>query len=422
MVLAVALFLAAQAGVLAAQNEAEGAKGTVAGMVVYSDTKTPARLAQVTLMKLAPAGARVQTADEVAGSSLKNLMGACGLSCITSTGLDGRFVLTDVPVGRYIVLAGQSGALNPLARLDMGALNQAGIMEVSEDQLKPILADLAVVTVAGAKPAEVTVNLTHGASIAGTLSYDDGSPAVGVRLHLLNKTRTGSYEEPGMMSLGAAAVNATILGYNTDDQGRFRIAGLPAGSYALRAELPLGAIKNLAKNLKGLLAMGMAAGNNGMKAGNMASMLGDGLSVFSGNVLFKKDLKPLQVGENEQMSSADIVIPLGAMHSISARVVDASTGHPLDVARLILLDAEGKETLRSGFVDDDGSCTFDYVPEGLYTLRAADGMDTSQMGKMLDLGFDPKKAVRYASVDTKIQVSGDVSGVLLQVGRIESKN
>lgn len=408
---------------LAGQEKADekSPKGSVIGHVVYVDTKAPARLAQVMLMKLVPAGAKTMSADEMGQLSLKKLMAGCGLDCITTTGLDGRFELTGIPVGRYLVLAGQAGAVNPLSRLDLGALNAAGSMEVSEDQVKGVLSDLTVVTVEAGKTPDVTVNLNHGATIGGMLTYDDGSPAVGVRVHLLSRTKSGEFAEPNLMSLGGASSNATLLGYTTDDQGRFRIAGLMPGNYALRAEVPLSAVKNLTKNLKGMLTMGMANPGGKSSVAALGSMMGDGLSVYSGNVLSKKDLRPIDLAENEQLSSADIVVPLNGMHSVTARVVDAANGHGLSMARVLLLDAEGKETLRAGFVDDDGNCTFEYVPEGMYTLRAVDAMDGSQMGKLFDDKFDPKKVVCYGTAETKVQVSEDLNGVLLQVSREDEK-
>ena len=411
---------------LAAQNDAgekQGPeKGVLAGHVVFADTRMPARLAQVMLVKLVPAGAKTLSADEAARMPLKKLVGGCGLDCITTTGLDGRFEMPEVPAGRYVVLAGQNGAVNPLARLDLGVLNAAGATEVSEDQIKPVQEDVTVVTVEAGKAADVVVSIRHGAALSGTLSYDDGSPAVGVRVHLLSRTKAGEFAEPNLLSLGGASSNATLMGYVTDDQGRFRIAGLPPGQYALRAEVPLDVVKNLTKNLKGILTMGMAAPGMTNSAAAFGSMMGDGLSVYSGSVLRKKDLKPLELAEDEQRTGADITIPLEGMHTVAVRVVDAATGHGLGTGRVLLLDAEGKETLRAGFVDEEGNCAFEYVPEGAYTVRAANVMDTSQMGKMLDPGFDPKKAVRYASTETRVQVSGDVSGLLLQVSRAEEKS
>jgi len=414
VVLLAVLWAASCFAALGAQ-EVTGAKptektGTVTGRVAYLDTKTPARMAQVMLLKVSPA--KKPSEGKAAAKGKQGLLSG-GLGSLTQTGLDGRFEMSDVPVGKYIVLASQNGAVNPLSHLDLEAMNDTKLGEITEEQIKDALSYLTVVTVDAGKTADAVIGLEHGASISGVLSYDDGSPAVGAQVHLLSKTKSGSLEEPNAMSMGGAASNATLMGYMTDDQGRFHIAGLTAGIYALRAALPINALKNLGKNIKGMMAISMAAPD----AASSTMMLGDGLSVYNGNVFFKKDVKPIVLGENDQFTGADMTIPLDGMHSVQAHVEEAVTGHALNVAQVLLLDADGKDALRSGFVDDKGDCTFDYVPEGDYTLRVANAMDTSRVGKMLDDDYDPKKAIRYEKAEVKVQVSADVSGIVLRVTR-----
>lgn len=395
-----------------------GPKGTVTGAVAYSDTKVPARLATVTLIKVAAAGSKPK-ADATAG--LMSMMLACGLSCVTTTGPDGRFELTDIPEGRYLVVAGQGGAVNPLVRLDVGALNRTAVSEVSEELLKPVLADLTLVDVAASKAVDVTVNLTHGASIAGTITFDDGSPAIGVKVHLLSKNQSGVYEEANQLSLGGAAANATLIGFLTDEQGHFHISGLMAGDYALRAEVPVGMIKNLGRNLSGVVAESMSQGDKHNAMNVFNALNNQGLSVYSGNALLKKDLHPIAVGEHEQLGGADIQIPLGNLHSVTVHVAAAESGRPLSVVHVQLADAETREVLRSSYAGEDGACTFEYVPQGFYLVQAVGGMDTSQMGKILDPGYDAKKLVRYQTAETKLQVSNESSEVTLQVSREEPK-
>ena len=56
----------------------------------------------------------------------------------------------------------------------------------------------------------------------------------GAQVHLMSKTSTGGFDEPNMNTLGMASSNASLAGYSTDDSGRFRIAGLLPGLYAVR--------------------------------------------------------------------------------------------------------------------------------------------------------------------------------------------
>jgi hypothetical protein len=417
-----ALLTASILSVASRAQEASGEKaapatGTVTGRVFYSDTKAPARLAQIILVKLSPA-ADAATNNNAAKAKRDPLSFA--MSGFGQTGLDGRFELTNVPAGKYIAVAQQNGFVNPIARIDISVLNNLQIPNVlspaklTEDKIKDYLSDLTIVTVIAGKTVDVPLSLARGASISGVLSYDDGSPAVGVPVHLLRKSKSGSYEEPSMMSLGAVASNSTLMGFVTDDQGHFRIAGLAGGSYALRATLPLNLLKNLGNKLKSTIALSMASPGSF----NSVAKHDEGLSVFSGNVFAAKDLKPIEVGEGEAVTGADITIPFNGMHSVQAHVEDSADGHAIDLAQVELLDADGKETLRTGFVDDDGNCTFDYVPDGQYTLQTANALDTSPAEKPMDGNYDPKKIIRYSQAKTKITVSGDVSGIVLQVTKV----
>jgi uncharacterized protein (DUF2141 family) len=216
-----------------------------------------------------------------------------------------------------------------------------------------------------------------------------------------------------LTTLGSVFVSTTLAGAATDDAGHFHIAGLPPGTYAIRATLPLGLLKNLSSSLKGIIALGMSSPDNV----SSATQYDSGLSVYSGNVLFRKDLKPIDLSAGQSYSRADITIPLTGMFTVQAKVKDAATGKPLDVAQVQLMDAEGKETLRAQFVDDDGNCTFDYVPAGQYTLAVVNAMDLSGVGKVLSPNYDPKKAVRYDATSTKVLVNGNVAGIVLQVSK-----
>ena len=394
-----------------------GATGMVSGQVMYADTKTPARSAEVLLVKLAAGSSLTAEKNPHSSMGLSAALGA-GMNGFTQTGLDGRFEMTDVPAGRYVVLAQQSGAVNPLTHLDMETLNGLKLGSVREDEIKAALPYLTVVTVANGATADAQVSLNHGASISGTVTYDDGSPAVGAQVHLLSKTRSGEFEEPNNMTMGMASSNASLAGFMTDDAGHFRIPGLLPGTYAVRVTLQVSLLKNLGSKIKGILMLGMMAPD----AVASATKMDEGLSVYSGNVFSRKDLKPIALGEGEAFTGDDVIIPLEGLHSLQAHVEDSATGNAIGLAQVKLLDADGKETLRMCFVDDDGNCKFEYVPDGAYTLEVANAMDTSAVGKMGSAGYDPTKAVHYGSATTKVQVSSDTASAVLQVAKAGAEN
>ena len=141
-----------------------GEKGTVTGHVTYSDTKTPARMAQVFLMKLTSGPSAPADSSPKGRLGLASAMGAAMIN-LGQTALDGRFEMTDVPAGRYIVLAQQNGAINPLSHLDLETLNGLKADRVSEEQIASALPYLTLVTVIGGKTVDADVSLSHGASV-----------------------------------------------------------------------------------------------------------------------------------------------------------------------------------------------------------------------------------------------------------------
>lgn len=393
--------------------------GSISGRVVYSDTRTPARTAQIILVPVAP-----DSAIETAGTSHTKgldggvkLLGNCALDCIGQTGLDGRFSLHNVPEGKYIVLAQQPGAVNPLARIDIGTMKRVGNRKISEHLVKENLRFLSVVTVQTGKTVDVNVNLEHGATIAGTITYDDGSPAIGVQLHLLTQSKNGSFEELNPIGTGALVSNTGLLGYTTDDLGRFRIPGLLPGAYAIRASIRINQLKNLGKTISNMVAL------NGIAPDAVGSALnvGDGLNIYNGGVFSKSEIKPIVVSDGGQKSGNDITIPLDGLHSVGIRVEDGASAQPLSVAQVQLLDAEGKDLLRTGFVDDHGECELEYVPNGAYTLRVLNAMDVSLAGKPFSENYDMKKIIRYRTAEMKIQVNDDISGIVLRVSKESSE-
>lgn len=405
----------------AASIAAVEAKGAVAGVVTYSDTKAPARLAQVLLIKIYPDNAAVDT-KKTPGAKPDFFAGLTkGLNAMSrtfgQTGLDGRFELADVPAGKYMVMATQSGAVDPLARFDLARLNSIEVKHITEDQIKDMLPYLTVVTVEAGKTADTAVSLEHGASISGVLTYDDGSPAVGVQVHLMRKTSSGEYEEPAMLSLGSTLSSSSLAGNLTDSDGHFHVAGLAPGSYALRATLTLNLLKNLGANFKDMLFLG-AASPDSM---TVATRYNNELSIYSGNVFFPNDLKPIELSADEAYAGANITIPLRGMHTLKAHVEDSATNNPVKLAQVELLDAEGKQILRAGFVDDNGDCTFDYVPDGSYSLEVVNAVDESSFAHLNLQDFDPKQVVHYSPVETKVRVNGNTDNIMLRVTKVENK-
>jgi hypothetical protein len=103
---------------------------------------------------------------------------------------------------------------------------------------------------------------------------------------------------------------------STDDQGRFRIAGLPASTYLLKAAL----------HIQG----------GSIQVGRSYVDIGDGSSVdiYWGEVFRQRDAKVIKLGDGEESVGHSIEIPIAKLHAISGSVLDAVTGASLTPQRL----------------------------------------------------------------------------------------
>ena len=132
------------------------------------------------------------------------------------------------------------------------------------------------------------------------MSYDDSSPAIGMRFELLRKTSQDNWTAVGDSGSGWA------LEEKSDSHGRYRITNLPAGEYKVCTLLPIRSEE--------------AAPH-----------------VCLGGTFRRKNADAVKVSAGETRGGTDIVIPLTGMYSISGNITVAMDGHAPEQARLHLL-------------------------------------------------------------------------------------
>lgn len=355
--------------------------GSVSGSVSCADTNAPARFAVVTLLPVPVEGAAKQTQQTS--------------TAIATTDLDGRFAMGRVPAGKYFVLGRLAGYLNPLAAFGSDQLKQ-----MSEETRKELMAAIPMVTVQADQPVSIDVRLQHAAMLAGTVLYDDGSPAVGLDMGLIRKRPDGVVEQMdgdlvnGVDEFGGA--HAT-----TDDRGHYQFIGLPAGEYAVIAKLPAAEMSANAK----LDGTGTTL--------SIVSHDGNAMAVYSGNVFRKRDAKFVKLGNGDTATGVDIGIPLSGLHVVRGVVTAKRDGHVLNKAHVALLYADDRTEMRAVQVQQDGSFEFGYVPEDRYILEVTAGQDVEQvqMHQFNSNYTDEKVVGRYGSAELPVVVQGDMSGI-----------
>jgi hypothetical protein len=372
--------------------------GQVSGRVYCGDTDQPARFASVQLIGEHPSAATVFDTEALAkdpdfektfAKAMTAVMkgGNSNLSALTA--LDGAFSLDKVPPGTYWVVAQLAGYLSPLSQLSPMERAKAG-----DDALKVVQSSAEKIVVQPNQSAHVDIRLERGASISGTVHYDDGSPAPGVNPALMKLDKDGKWEDIGAVS---------ALPLNTDDHGRYRIYGLLPGKYAVKAALP---------------TIQAASGLGAMPA--IHSSMGDMLTVYSGGALHEKDIKPVEVGPGEEIDGVDVIFPIDNLRTIAGTVVAKSDQHPVNAGWASLEDADTKEQVRGTTIDQDGSFHLNYVLDGQYILKVAGAADTEKppyIGSADNPIFlaHGKTLKSYGAAELPLAVKSDSTGLLLLV-------
>jgi hypothetical protein len=360
---------------------------TVVGHVYCSDTNAPARFAKVLLKSTAPSHAgddfiksiestmekamakdddQPSTRPSISAATLKSpnpkpnpmtdvqkrAMAAAtkgmdqtmDMLNSSTVGLNGEYSFSGVKPGAYYVHAIYPGYVDPYSQLSDDDFTS------TDPDARARVAQLPTVTVTGAGSARLDLHLDRGGAISGTVLYDDGNPASGWTLSVI---KPKSPEDPGEATAAAMGQALAMMGatppVKTDDLGHFRISGLPAGEYALKASL-------LATGV-GISATNMGEGGSGIV-----------LAAYSGNTFTRDEAKSIHVIPGQEQPGEDITIPARKLRNISGHAYAKSDGHALNVGIVTLTRADNPAVNLSAAVRDDGSFRFDYLPAATYTL------------------------------------------------------
>lgn len=322
-----------------------------------------------------------------------------GTKLSTMTAMDGSFSLDAVPPGTYYVIPQLPGYLSPI-----GQFSQKERMAADKATIEAVEAGAQKVVIAPGAAANIEITLDRGATIAGAVRYDDGSPAPSVSPELMMLDKDGKWKELPSASM------APVL---TNDQGRYRISGLPAGQYAVKAALPTTAA-----------SMGIGAGSLSLHMN-----MGDALVVYSGGALWMKDVKPVKLAAGDTLDDVDIVFPTDGLHVVSGSVVVRSDQHPVNSGTVELQDPADKTVkLRMTMLGKDGSFQFNYVPDGTYRLEVTSAADLQTASgdpanpiALLLSGKAPRSFREYGETGMVLSLPGNSEGITLQVPDAASK-
>jgi hypothetical protein len=376
-----------------AQNNssARHASGTVTGHVYCADTNAAARNAAV---HLKPVNG-VQSSASAHSDSTSD----APASGVVETALDGSFVIPRVAPGAYYVVVTAAGYLSTLGPHEDGA------GDVTDAPKPPQPAAQAPVTiprvdVQAEQTANIDVRIERGAAISGTIRYDDGTPAAGVIVSALYKSKKG-WIPSQTGDFGAFAMPSSLT---TDDLGHYRIGGLRDREYILQAML-------FHMDL-------MPAGGSG---GGLAGALSNALAIYSGDAMRKSDAVPFKLGPGEDRAGVDITIPLSKLHFITGVVTAAGDGHAINNGHISIEDPADKgEHVIDAELGKDGTFHLEGVPEGTYTLRIQEPSDKQaqevHIGGEHHMAYTDERTLhQYSDLEQTLKVEGDIPSLVLTV-------
>jgi hypothetical protein len=218
--------------------------------------------------------------------------------------------------------------------------------------------------------------MVRAAEIVGTVTYDDGSPAIGMHFQLLRKTASNGWTGVGLALYGSWNLSAT-----SDGHGRYSLTNLPEGEYKVCALLP-------------------------------ADDQDAAPRVCLGNRFRSRDAAAVKVRAGEIASGTDIVIPLTGLHNVSGGVTAVADGHALGHGKVLLLYADDREVARKTSLLEDGSFVFGFVPDGSYVVQVSGAADADQKE---DAPPKTNAARAYVDKEMPLAVAGNMEDVNLSV-------
>ena len=245
---------------------------------------------------------------------------------VTSTDNDGRFEVKELAAGRYIVMATKGGYVT----------GQFG-------QRRPNEPGTPIELVEAQTADRVNFSLMRGGVIAGRILDDGGEPVSGTQVMAMRYAFVGGVRRltPG----GAEGGND-----RTDDQGGFRLFGLPPGEYFVSAVNRAGGF--------------ISAEMNNTEADGFAP------TYFPGTANVAEATR-ITLRAGQEMTGANFAMIVARLARVRGRALNSS-GEPVTSSMISLSPAEPSQmsmSFNNTMIGRDGAFQFTSVAPGRYILN-----------------------------------------------------
>ena len=194
---------------------------TAAALILLTQASTPPANSGQKLPPLCAVSGRVVTAAE--GAALRSARVALILDRETEepkvyaavSDSDGRFMIKDVPAGRYHLVATHSGYVDQEYESHGGDTGAILSLRTGQDV------------------KDVLFRLTLAAAISGRVNDEDGDPMVVVKVTALRRPSDEDLEDRDVTARQPSLRMVAIT--QTDDRGQYRLFGLKPGEYYIQA-------------------------------------------------------------------------------------------------------------------------------------------------------------------------------------------
>lgn len=268
---------------------------------------------------------------------------------------NGRFTFAELPPGRYSVVVDKPGYVKTYH----GNRRPGGMPATP------------VAVLAGQPPQDIAVRVPRGAVVAGAVRDQFGTPVSGAQVSVKHVTIVNGNRRMSDVP------NLRVPVATTDDQGRYRIYGLPPGEYAVFSELPRMNYGNVRETNSADVDAVLRELRAGRSAAAVASAPPKQVSLSGGYLPGVPDAGSAQLialAAGEERTGADILIgPLRAL-TVSGTSVGPG-GAPMNNLMLVVVNTgTGARIVAGSGGARDGRFTLSALPQGRYVLvgRAAE--------------------------------------------------